>query len=186
MKQVLIATAAGLLLVVAGCSQLYGARSGMVGDAEASAGRALAPAVTPHGENRGAGAGAGQGAARGHPDAALDHGRDRLMDGDGGIPDLTEAQRAQLAAIRKDFHRRQWALMERMREHGGQLAGAMRVGEPMDELAARQAYDARAAIRKQMFENSLEARKRIHGLLTPQQRELLRPRRQALRIPTPV
>lgn len=184
MKQVLIATAAGLLLVVAGCSQLYGARSGMTGDAEAPGGRAMDSAIAHPGASRPASP--GQGAARGHPDAAMDHGRDRLMDGDGGIPDLTEAQRAQLAAIRKDFHRRQWALMERMREHGGQLAGAMRVGEPMDEQVARQAYDARAAIRKQMFENSLEARKRIHGLLTPQQRELLHPRRQALRIPTPV
>lgn len=173
MKQVLIATAAGLLLVVAGCSQLYGTRSGMMGDAEAPGARAMGPAMMHHGEHRGASP--GQGAARSHLDG-VDHGRDRLMDGDGGIPDLTEAQRAQLADIRKDFHRRQWALMDRMREQGGQLAGAMLVGSPMDEQAARQAYDARAAIRKQMFENSLDARKRINNLLTPQQRERLRPR----------
>lgn len=44
---------------------------------------------------------------------------------------------------------------------------------PFDEQAARQSHDA---MRKQMFENALEARKRIDGVLTPRQREQLRSR----------
>jgi Spy/CpxP family protein refolding chaperone len=39
------------------------------------------------------------------------------------------------------------------------------------EQAARKAYDASAALHKQMFENHLEAQKRIDSVLTPQQRE---------------
>ena len=40
-----------------------------------------------------------------------------------------------------------------------------------DEQAERGRFDAMTALRKQMFENRLAMRKRIDGVLTPQQRE---------------
>ena len=43
-----------------------------------------------------------------------------------------------------------------------------------DEQAARKAYAAMADLRQQMFENWLEQRKRIDGVLTTQQREQVR------------
>lgn len=159
MKQMLIATAAGLLLAVAGCSQLYeGMRSGMLGDDETPGSRAREQAMA-RGQDQGSGPGQG-----------AEGGSGALMAGDGAIPDLTQGQRTQLAAIRRDFHREQGALMAQMHRYGRSPGGAVQGGPP-DEQAERQAYEARAAIRKQVFENSLQARKRIHSLLTPQQRE---------------
>lgn len=87
------------------------------------------------------------------------------------IPDLTSEQRTKIAAAQKEFRQKQWALMEKM--HEDSLSGNTSRGGKFDEQAARKAYDATAAIHKQMFENSLEAHKRIDGILTPQQREQL-------------
>lgn len=165
MKQVLIATVAGLMLAVAGCSQLYeGMRSGAVRD-EAAPGSSQAvvraDGTLPVQDDQGAQP------RRSHP-AALSERSAIMMAGDGGILNLTDAQRAQLAQIRKDLHRQQQALMAQMPRPGG---AALAQGGEIDEQAERQAYDARAAIRRQLFENSLQARKRIHSLLTPQQRQ---------------
>ena len=44
----------------------------------------------------------------------------------------------------------------------------------LDEAAARKAYDAGAAVRKQMFEARLEAHKRMQDVLTKEQRVQLR------------
>ena len=83
-------------------------------------------------------------------------------------PGFTDEQRTKLAEIQNELGRKQWALMEKMRA----LAGAPADGR-YDEQAERKAYEATADLRKQMFENSLEAHKRMDSLLTPQQREQL-------------
>jgi Spy/CpxP family protein refolding chaperone len=88
------------------------------------------------------------------------------------IPDLTNAQRDKIAAIEKGFRQKQWQVMEKMAELGYQFNGYTRDGK-FDEQAARKAYDARASLRKQMFENYLDERKQIDSVLTPQQREHL-------------
>lgn len=87
------------------------------------------------------------------------------------IPDLTNEQRNKIAEIQKEFRQKQWALMEKMHEDA-QPDPLYRDGK-LDEQAARKAYETTANLHKQMFENSLEAQKRIDALLTPQQREKL-------------
>lgn len=89
-----------------------------------------------------------------------------------GLPNLTNDQRAKIAAAQKEFRQKQWQNMEKMQELHFQLDEIYRQGK-FDEQAARKNYDAVAAVHKQMFENSLEERKRIDSILTPQQREQL-------------
>lgn len=89
-----------------------------------------------------------------------------------GIPDLTSEQRKKIGEIQKDQRQKQWQLMEKMHEQNFQSGGAYRDGK-FDEQAARKRYDEMAALRKQMFENSLQERKRIDDVLTPQQRQQL-------------
>jgi len=60
-----------------------------------------------------------------------------------------------------------------MHEQGFKMRELYASGKP-DDAALRQAYDTMAAMRKSMFENSLETRKKIDGVLTKEQREQLR------------
>jgi Spy/CpxP family protein refolding chaperone len=177
MNRLLMASATGVLLMVAGCSQPYGMRHGMMDGDEGYGygGRGMGPGMMR---------GEGPGPAYGHrgygmqPDMMPGHGMGgaMMMGGYGlALPDLTNEQRTQIAEIQKEFGRKQWALMGQMHEQRWQSGDALRGGQ-LDEQAARKAYDTMAAVRKQMFENSLEARKRINSLLTPQQREKLRSR----------
>lgn len=89
-------------------------------------------------------------------------------------PDLTNEQRTQIGQIANDMRTRQWPLMQQMHAlmwgTGGPGTGAF------DEQAERHDYDQVAALQKQMFENMLDARKRIDAVLTPQQRDELRRR----------
>ncbi len=96
--------------------------------------------------------------------------------GGAGIPNLTNEQRNKIADIEKDARQKQWQLMEKMHSLHFQADGTLRDGK-FDEQAARKHYEAMASLRKQMFENSLETRKRIDGLLTPEQREQMQGRR---------
>ena len=93
--------------------------------------------------------------------------------GYGGISGLTSEQREKLAAIQEEFRGKQWKLMESMHGLAWNQRDLYRDGQ-LDEKAAREANEAVSAIRKQMFENSLEAQKRVEGVLTAKQREELR------------
>lgn len=87
--------------------------------------------------------------------------------------DLTADQQTKIQGIQEEFRTKQWALMGKMREQGLH-AGMMGWGRgAFDETAARKAYDEMASLRKQMFENRLEAHKRIDAVLTDKQREQL-------------
>lgn len=80
---------------------------------------------------------------------------------------LTDEQRTKIAAIEEEFGRKQWDLMDKMHDQHYDLWRG-------DENASRKAFEVMSSARKAMFENSLEARKRIDSVLTSEQREQLR------------
>lgn len=81
---------------------------------------------------------------------------------------LTDEQRAKIAEIQEGFGKKQWALMQSMHQVGWNRAEAYRDGK-LDENAARQSFEAMSELRKQMFENSLEARKQIDAVVGSKQ-----------------
>lgn len=85
-------------------------------------------------------------------------------------PDLSADQRSKIAEIQQEVAGKRWALMEKMHEEGGPMYQAFGPG-PIDEKAARKAYESMAESQKQMFELQLQARKKIDAVLTPEQRE---------------
>jgi Spy/CpxP family protein refolding chaperone len=98
-----------------------------------------------------------------------------MMGGYGGYgygygPDLSAEQRAKIAEIQQGAFRKQWELMDKMHEEGGPMYQAFGSGA-FDEKAARKAYQQMAEAQKEMFELSLETRKKIDAVLTPEQRQ---------------
>lgn len=87
------------------------------------------------------------------------------------LPDLTSDQRGKIAAIRRELRTKQFALMDKM--HDDMWNVNMYRSGKFDEPAARKAFDAMEKTRRQMFDNALDANKRIDALLTPQQRQQL-------------
>lgn len=83
---------------------------------------------------------------------------------------LSDEQRAKISEIQQELAQKQWALMGQMHQQGGPMSQAFGPG-PIDEQAARKAYEQMAEARKGMFELSLQTRKRIDAVLTPEQRE---------------
>lgn len=90
--------------------------------------------------------------------------------GYGYLPDLSDAQRTKLGEIQQEYAKTHWALMSAMHSEGGPM-GQMYSG---DEKAVRQDYEAMSAVHKQMFESSLEMRKRMEAVLTDEQRAQMR------------
>lgn len=88
-----------------------------------------------------------------------------------GALDLTQEQRNKIYAIQRDLREKQFALMDSMHETM-QSRDFYRNGK-FDEKAARNAYAAAEKIHRQMFENMLDAQKRVDAVLTPQQRQEL-------------
>ena len=86
---------------------------------------------------------------------------------------LTDDQRAKIAAIREEFSRKRWDLMSKMHERHDELN---RSGVPgkSDEASDRKIYQAMNDAHKAMFELSLDARKQIDAVFTKEQREQLR------------
>lgn len=188
-----ILAAAGAL-ALAGCSQIgaaepgpagppgigsgrgyggYGPGSGMMGRGSGMMGPGYGMMGPGYGMNPDYGGGGPGNAGPGYgmgPGHGMGPG---MMGGWRGLPpDLTPEQRKQIAEIQREQRSRQWPLMQQMHE----LMWADDSTEPgaFDEQAQRRNYDRLAGLRKQMFENQLEARKRIEAVLTPQQREQLR------------
>jgi len=87
--------------------------------------------------------------------------------------DLSSEQRSKIADIQQALWRKQWDLMGKMHEgrfHMHQQYG----GAETDDSAVRKAYQAMADAHKQMFEATLDARRRIDAVLTKEQREKLK------------
>lgn len=166
MKPGKIAAIAGLLIASSAMAQPYGMGPGMMGDY----GYGMPPGMMGGYGRQGMGPGYGMGPGMMGPGMmgpGMMGGREYSY----GIPDLTSEQRKKLADIYLEFSRKQWALMQSMHELRWQQADYR--GGVIDEKAARAAFDEMTVLRKQMFENSLELRKRMDGVLTPQQREQL-------------
>lgn len=85
------------------------------------------------------------------------------------LPDLSADQRTRISEAQQDFWKKQWPLMQQMHAQMWSQQGAA-----PDDTTARRTYEALAAVQKQMFENQLEMRRKIDGVLTPQQRDALR------------
>ena len=83
---------------------------------------------------------------------------------------LSDEQRRKISDIQEESWRKQWALMRSMHELQFRGEGT----EPPNDAEARKLYQASADLRKQMFENSLDVRKRIDAVLTKEQREQMR------------
>ena len=86
---------------------------------------------------------------------------------------LSAEQRRKIADIQQEQWKKQWALMSSMHELRFKQFGAEESGK-FDDAQARKNYQASADLQKQMFENSLETRKRIDAVLTQEQREELK------------
>lgn len=90
-----------------------------------------------------------------------------------GALNLSDEQRAKIADIQRELSRKHWELMGKAFEERNRLLEQSESGKA-DDQAERKAFQAMAEARKQMFESSLDARKRIDALLTAEQREQLR------------
>lgn len=85
----------------------------------------------------------------------------------GGIQGLSAEQQQKIAAIEQAFREKQWQLMQGMQTQMWQNWN--QPGE-VDDQTARKQFEAREAVRKQMFENRLALRSQIEAVLTPEQR----------------
>ena len=158
MKRKLLAASAAVLLgtATAACSQPYGGMGpGMMGG--------YGQGGQGYGQGQGYGPGFGPGYGMGPG----------MMGGYGGYgygPDLNAEQRAKVSEIQQEFAQKHWELMGSMHRQGGPMYEAFGPSS-FDEKAARKAYETMAEAQKQMFEASLQMRKKIDAVLTPEQRE---------------
>lgn len=154
-RKLIVLTAAALLgTAAAAFSQPYGMGPGMMGGY--GPGYGMGPGMMGQGMMGGYGMGPGMMGGYGP--------------GFGYGMDLSDEQRAKMSEIQQELAQKHWELMGRMHQQGGPMSQAFGPG-PIDEKAARKAYESMADAQKQMFELSLQARKRIDAVLTPEQRE---------------
>ncbi len=161
-RALLAATAAALTLTLGACAQPpygpgYGQGPGMMGGGYGPG----------HGQGYGMMGGYGPGYGMG---PGMMMGGPGMMGGYRHVLNLTDDQRSKLGEIQQDFAKTHWAMMSAMHGEGGPMA-QMYSG---DEKAVRQGYEAMSAMHKQMFESSLEMRKRMDAVLTDEQREQMR------------
>jgi Spy/CpxP family protein refolding chaperone len=90
-----------------------------------------------------------------------------------GALKLSDEQRTKIDKILEDSARQRWELMGKMHEQGWKMRDLYASGKA-DDAALKQAYDTMSAMRKSMFENNLETRRKIDAVLTKEQREQLR------------
>lgn len=186
-KHALAAATVLLSLITAGCSSPYaaGPNAGPYGPGTAGcgygwgAGYGMRPGMMGYGHGPGMmgpgyGPGAGPGPGMMGPGYGAGPGMGPGMMGGVGpglaaLPTLTADQRTRLSAIQQQLAQQQWPLMQQMH----QLMWAQGGGSA-DEQQERGSYDAVAKLHRQMFENSLQARRQMEEVLTPEQREQLR------------
>jgi Spy/CpxP family protein refolding chaperone len=171
MKRKLLAASAAVLLgtATAACSQPYGGMGpGMMGG-YGQGGQGYGQGQG-YGPGFGPGYGMGPGMMGGYGGYGMGPG---MMGGYGGYgygPDLNAEQRAKISEIQQEFAQKHWESMGSMHRQGGPMYEAFGPGS-FDEKAARKAYETMAEAQKQMFEASLQMRKKIDAVLTPEQRE---------------
>jgi Spy/CpxP family protein refolding chaperone len=87
--------------------------------------------------------------------------------------DLTDAQRDKIHAIQSDTRKAHFAIMEKMAEQHDKL-WKIYGADTLNVNAAMKVYDRIFDLRKQMLRSSLEAAKRMEGVLTKEQREQMK------------
>jgi Spy/CpxP family protein refolding chaperone len=89
--------------------------------------------------------------------------------GYGGI-DLSEKQREQLGKIQQDIAKEHWELMGKM--HDEQYKLSELYGAPKrDDAAIEKSFKRMEDLRRQMFDSMADARRKMDGVLTPEQKE---------------
>jgi len=151
-KSLLIATATGLVLAASASGQPYG--GDMMGG-----GYGMGPGMMG---GNGGGYGMGPGMMGGD-----------LSEGAYASLKLSPEQRKQITAIQQETSKAMWQMMGTMHEQGFHMHGMFGPGA-FDEAAARKAFQTMQETQKAMFEMQLQARQRIEGVLTKEQREQLR------------
>jgi len=89
---------------------------------------------------------------------------------------LSDEQRDKILAIERAASSKRWELMGKMREQGLRAHENYATGK-LDDEVLRKNYQAMSDAHKAMFEASLQTRKDIQAVLTPEQREQLGRRR---------
>jgi Spy/CpxP family protein refolding chaperone len=152
----------------------YGMGPGMMGGYGPGGGYGMGP-----GYGRGNGYGMGPGMMGGYgPGYGRGYGYGMGPGGCGGYGagwgalKLSDEQRTKIDKILEDSARQRWELMGKMHEQGWKMRELYASGKA-DDAALKQAYDTMSAMRKSMFENNLETRKKIDAVLTKEQREQL-------------
>lgn len=85
---------------------------------------------------------------------------------------LTDAQRSKIAQIRDNVRKKNWPLMGQMMDEQSQLQQLYATETP-DPKKVGEAYSKLSELRRQMIENSVEARNQMLAVLTPEQRKEL-------------
>ena len=85
---------------------------------------------------------------------------------------LSDEQRDKILAIERSASSKRWELMGRMREQGLRMRENDVTGK-LDDEALRKNYQAMSEVHKAMFEASLQARRDVLAVLTPEQRKQL-------------
>ncbi|MCL4798891.1 MAG: Spy/CpxP family protein refolding chaperone [Burkholderiales bacterium] len=86
--------------------------------------------------------------------------------------DLTDAQRAQVNKIHDEVRRKNWDLMGKMQDEWAKLRDVYSTGK-RDRAAILGTYKRIGDLRLQRIENALDAREKLEGVLTKEQREQL-------------
>jgi Spy/CpxP family protein refolding chaperone len=85
---------------------------------------------------------------------------------------MTADQRKAVTEIERDLKRKQWTFIGSLRELQWKQHDAFSVPE-VDAQAVRRNFDEISALRRQIFEATLDSRKRIESVLTKEQRARL-------------
>jgi Spy/CpxP family protein refolding chaperone len=96
-----------------------------------------------------------------------------MMGGSLAALDLTDAQRAQINKVRDEVRRKNWDVMGKMQDETAKLRDAY-AADKRDRAAILGAYKRIGELRLQRIENAFDAREKIEGVLTKEQREQLR------------
>jgi Spy/CpxP family protein refolding chaperone len=152
LRNVLAGVAATVALCGGAVAQPQGMWPGMMGGY--GGGYGMGPGIM------GGGYGMGQGMMFGYTNDAY-----------GGL-NLTPEQRKTISAIHEQTFKAMWQHMGAMHGHDYHMHGLFGSG-PLDEAEARKSFQAMTDTQKAMFEMQLDARKKIDGVLTKEQREKL-------------
>jgi Spy/CpxP family protein refolding chaperone len=113
----------------------------------------------------------------GGPGSQGDDASGRSMTRDYGLDpglNLSLEQRDGIFAIQDALRRKHWDLAGRIRDQQSRMDEQYASNTP-DNAALSRRYRNMSALRQQMFDLSLDARRQIDAILTPQQREKLKP-----------